>query len=181
MEVFCVDVRGGHVPGLDKGLLDFAVLRGLPNERKYEHLLFPEADYFGLVMRKDDCLAGREGIRVGDLVGLPLFCSKQSWEGDIRPWAKERFGELRLEGSFRLAYNGSVFVKEGLGYLLALDGLVDTSSESGLVFRPLSPALEVPLCLAWGRRQTLTPIAKRFLDQLRAVFAACGREDHFAP
>ena len=167
--------------GLDKGLLDFAVLCGLPNERKYEHLLFPEADYFGLVMRKDDCLAGREGIRVGDLVGLPLFCSKQSWEGDIRPWAKERFGELRLEGSFRLAYNGSVFVKEGLGYLLALDGLVDTSSESGLVFRPLSPTLEVPLCLAWGRRQTLTPIAKRFLDQLRGMFAACGREDHFAP
>ena len=166
---------------LDKGLLDFAVLCGLPNERKYEHLLFPEADCFGLVMRKDDCLAGREGIRVGDLVGLPLFCSEQSWEGDIRPWAKERFGELRLEGSFRLAYNGSVFVKEGLGYLLALDGLVDTSSESGLVFRPLSPALEVPLCLACGRRQTLTPIAKRFLDQLRAVFAACGREDHFAP
>lgn len=161
--------------------MDFAVLCGLPNGRKYEHLLFPEADYFGLVMRKDDCLAGREVIRVGDLVGLPLFCSEQSWEGDIRPWAKERFGELRLEGSFRLAYNGSVFVKEGLGYLLALDGLVDTSSESGLVFRPLSPALEVPLCLAWGRRQTLTPIAKRFLDQLRAVFAACGREDHFAP
>lgn len=167
--------------GLDKGLLDFAVLCGLPNERKYEHLLFPEADYFGLVMRKDDCLAGREGIRVGDLVGLPLFCSEQSWEGDIRPWAKERFGELRLEGSFRLAYNGSVFVKEGLGYLLALDGLVDTSSESGLVFRPLSPTLEVPLCLTWGRRQTLTPIAKRFLDQLRGMFAACGREDHFAP
>lgn len=166
---------------MDKGLLDFAVLCELPNERRYEHLLFPEADYFGLVMRKDDCLAGREGIRVGDLVGLPLFCSKQSWEGDIRPWAKERFGELRLEGSFRLAYNGSVFVKEGLGYLLALDGLVDTSSESGLVFRPLSPALEVPLCLAWGRRQTLTPIAKRFLDQLRGMFAACGREDHFAP
>ena len=107
-------------------------------------------------MRKDDCLAGREVIRVGDLIGLPLFCSKQSWEGDIRPWAKERFGELRLEGSFRLAYNGSVFVKEGLGYLRALDGLVDTSSESGLVFRPLSPALEVPLCLACGRRQTLT-------------------------
>lgn len=111
--------------------MDFAVLCGLPNERKYEHLLFPEADYFGLVMRKDDCLAGREGIRVGDLVGLPLFCSEQSWEGDIRPWAKERFGELRLEGSFRLAYNGSVFVREGLGYLLALDGLVDTSSKAG--------------------------------------------------
>ena len=101
LEVFCVDVRGGHVPGLDKGLLDFAVLCGLPNERRYEHLLFPEADYFGLVMRGDDCLAGRGGIRVGDLVGLPLFCSEQSWEGDIRPWAKERFGELRLEGSVR--------------------------------------------------------------------------------
>ena len=32
---------------LDKGLLDFAVICELPNERKYNYILFPEADYFG--------------------------------------------------------------------------------------------------------------------------------------
>lgn len=157
---------------LDKGLLDFAVLCGLPDERKYEHLLFPESDRFGLVMREGDPLATREDICVDDLVGLPLFCSEQSWEDDIRPWAKGEFGRLRLEGSFRLAYNGSLFAKEGLGYLLVLGNLIDTSLESGLVFRPLSPALEVPLCLIWSRHQTLTPMAERFLDQLRDTFAA---------
>ena len=100
LEVFRVDVGGGHVPGLDKGLLDFAVLCGLPNGRKYEHLLFPEADYFGLVMREDDCLAGREGIRVGDLVGLPLFCSKQSWRAISARGQRRDSGSSASRASF---------------------------------------------------------------------------------
>ena len=53
------------------------------------------------------------------------------------------FTSLHLEGSFRLAYNGSMFAQEGLGILLTLNNLIDTSSESGLVFRPLSPHLEM--------------------------------------
>lgn len=39
--------------------------------------------------------------------------------------------ELRLEGSFRLSYNGSMFAREGLGYLLTFDHLIDTSPDSG--------------------------------------------------
>ncbi len=157
---------------LDKGLLDFAVICELPNERKYDSILFPEADYFGVVMPGDSALAEKEAVTAADLAGLPLFCSEQSWENDIRPWAKERFASLRLEGSFRLAYNGSLFAKEELGILLTLNNLIDTSPESGLVFRPLSPRLEMKLYLIWNKYQSLTPIAERFLRQIQASFPA---------
>ena len=156
---------------LDKGLLDFAVICETPDERKYNHILFPEADYFGAVIPSDSALAKKEQITAEDLTGLPLFCSEQSWENDIRPWARELFSTFRLEGSFRLAYNGSMFAKEGLGILLSLNNLVDTSPESGLVFRPLSPHLEMKMYLIWNKYQSFTPIAERFLKQLQGSFA----------
>ena len=155
---------------LDKGLLDFAVICETPDERKYHFVSFPEADYFGAAIPADSPLAGKESITADDLAGMPLFCSEQSWENDIRPWAKERFSALRLEGSFRLAYNGSMFAKEGLGILLTLNNLIDTSAESGLVFRPLSPRLEMKMYMIWNKYQSFTPIAERFLKQIQKSF-----------
>ena len=156
---------------LDKGLLDFAVICETPDEKKYHHILFPESDYFGVVFPADSPLVEKEKITAEDLAGLPLFSSEQSWENDIRPWAGERFATLRLEGSFRLAYNGSMFAKEGLGILLTLNDLVDTSPGSGLVFRPLYPHLEMKMYLIWNKYRSFTPIAERFLKQIQSSFA----------
>ena len=156
---------------LDKGLLDFIVLAESPDADKYESLIFPESEIWGLVMPEDDPLAKKKVIRVDDLIGLPLFCSEQSWKNDIPRWAGAKMDQLHLEGSFRLAYNGSMFTKEHLGYLLTFDKLVDTSSGSGLVFRPLTPRLETSLYLVWKKYQTFSPIADRFLAQLGTSFS----------
>ncbi len=155
---------------LDKGLLDFLVLAELPDSRKYEYLAFPEKDVWGLVIPAGDPLADHQVIRMEDLTGLPLFCSEQSWNEELKKWAGSSFSKLKLEGSFRLSYNGSVFAREGLGYLLTFSHLIDTSEESGLVFRPLEPTLETTLFIAWNRYQAFTPIAERFLKHLKESF-----------
>ena len=159
---------------LDKGLLDFAVVCDEPEPRKYDALPFPDGDLWGVIMPADAPLAARESIRVTDLIGIPLFTSAQGWTGDIRKWAGSRFPELHLEGSFRLAYNASMFVREGLGYQLSFQHLVDVSEGSGLVFRPLDPALKTRLYLIWNRYQTFTPIAEQFLRQVRSSFRTRG-------
>ena len=155
---------------LDKGLLDFAVLAEIPDPAKYKSLIFPESDIWGIVMPADNTLAKKKAISVDDLIGLPLFCSGQGWEKDIPHWAMDKMDQLHLEGSFRLSYNASLFAKEHLGYLLTFDRLVDTSEASGLTFRPLTPRLETKLFLIWKRYQTFSPIAERFLRQIRASF-----------
>ena len=157
---------------LDKGLLDFLVLAELPDSRKYEYLAFPEMDVWGLVIPESDPLSEKDAIRAEALKGLPLFCSEQAWNGDIKKWAGSSFSGMKLEGSFRLSYNGSVFAREGLGYLLTFRHLIDTSDGSGLVFRPLEPTLETTLYIVWNRYQTFTPIAERFLRQLKEAFSA---------
>jgi DNA-binding transcriptional LysR family regulator len=159
---------------LDKGLLDFLVLAELPDSRRYEYLAFPEKDVWGLVIPENDPLSEMDVIRADTLKGLPLFCSEQAWNGDIKKWAGSSFSKMKLEGSFRLSYNGSVFAREGLGYLLTFRNLIDTSKESGLVFRPLEPPLETTLYITWNRYQAFTPIAERFLKQLKESFFTAG-------
>ena len=156
---------------LDKGLLDFAVLAEKPDAGKYGYLVFPDADVWGLVFSKDDPLAEKERITAEDLKGLPLFCSEQSWQNDIPAWCGDTMPLLRLEGSFRLSYNGSMFAREGLGYLLTFEHLVDASPDSGLVFRPLFPRLETKLYLIWKKYPSFSPIAQRFLEQLKRSFS----------
>ena len=155
---------------LDKGILDFAVLAEEPDTTKYNHLTFPEADIWGVIMPKNCPLAEKQGIETNDLIGLPLFCSEQSWNRDIPKWCGNRMDELHLEGSFRLSYNGSLFVKEGLGYLLTLSNLIDTGPDSGLVFRPLIPKLEAKIYLIWKKYQVFTPIAERLLEKFKERF-----------
>ncbi len=157
---------------LDKGLLDFAVICETPDLKKYESVEFPQKDVWGLIMPEDSPLAKKKAIRPKDLAGLPLFGSEQGWNSDIKNWAGEYYDQLHLEGSFRLSYNGSMFVKEGLGYLLTFEHIVDVSEGSGLVFRPLYPKQEVKLYLIHNRFQALTPIAERFLKQAAHSFRA---------
>ena len=156
---------------LDKGLLDFAVIcSDLPDTRKYDYIEFPGSDTWGVVMPAEHPLANKKAILMDDLVGEPLFCSEQSWNTEIREWAGARFDKLRLEGSFRLSYNGSMFALEGLGLLLTFEHLTDCSEGSGLVFRPLSPHLGSAFYLIWNKHQAFTPIAERFLTQVTQSF-----------
>lgn len=156
---------------LDRGVIDFAVLAQEPDAAKYHALPLPEPDVWGLVVPAGHPLASRDAVTFDDLVGLPLFCSEQGWDDDIARWCGEGRDRLRLEGSFRLSYNGSLFVREGLGCLLTFDHLVDTSPGSGLVFLPLAPRLETRIQLIWRRYQMFSPIAERFLEAARKAFS----------
>ena len=157
---------------LDKGLLDFGVICSeIPDTRKYNYITFPRTDIWGAVMADSHPLARKKVITVDDLIGVPLFCSEQSWEREISEWAGKRSYELHLEGSFRLSFNGSMFALEGLGVLLTFEHLVGCSEGSGLVFRQLAPVKESSFYLIWGKYQVLTPIAERFLKQITYSFS----------
>ena len=71
------------------------------------------------------------------------------------------------ESLFQLSYNGSIFAREGLGVLLTLDHLINTSSESDLAFVPLEPPLENKMYLVWKKYQIFSPIAEKFLEEIR--------------
>ena len=152
---------------LDRGVLDLAVIVEPPNLTKYNYLTIPESDKWGLIMRRDSPLAGKAFVTFDDIYGLPLFCSEQSIRVDFPRWCGDHMDQLNFAGTVNLAYNGSVFVKEGLGYLLTFEHLIDTSAESGLCFRPIQPVLETNMYIIWKKYQVFSPIAELFLKWLK--------------
>ena len=114
-------------------------------------------------------LTKKTALTFEDLKGLPLFCSVQGWRGDIERWSGGRTSELSLESHVTLPTNGALFVREGLGFLLSFEGLVDTGETSPLTCRPLDPPLTARSYLIRRKNATVTPIAERFLAVLREL------------
>lgn len=156
---------------LDSGLFDFAFLVEPPNLSKYNYLEVPAADTWGVVMRRDDPLSQKGQIGIDDLVGKNLICSEQAMQVDIPRWCGEKADLLNLTGTVNLVYNGAVFVREGLGYLLSFDKLANTGSESELCFRPLFPALETKMFVAWKKYQVFSPAAELLLEEMKKCFS----------
>lgn len=155
---------------LDRGLLDFGVIVEAPDPDRYQYLEIPGADTWGVILPKDHPLAKKQTVRVDDLYGEELICSEQSVAVDIPRWCGKKAGRLNFTGNTNLAYNGSIFVKEGLGLMLSFEHLIQPSEENGLVFRPLEPKLENKMYLIWKKYQVFSPIAYRvFITDLTGL------------
>lgn len=72
--------------------------------------------------------------------------------------------------TYNLIYNASLMVEEGLGYALCLDKLVNTSENSRLCFRPLTPKMEAHLDIVWKKYQVFSSAAERFLGKVQEAF-----------
>ena len=156
---------------LNRGQLDFGLICEAPDLAKYNYIEIPIPDVWGVVMRKDSKLAKKKAIRYEDLTGLPLICSVQAIYTDFPRWCGDKVEKLNIFTTLNLFYNGSVFVREGLGYMLTFDKLADTSSGSELCFRPLAPRLETKMYIIWKKHQQFTPVSELFMEELRAVLA----------
>ena len=152
---------------LDRGLLDFAVIAQAVDLSKYNYLEVPGTDTWGVVMRKDAPLAQKETVCISDLLDLPLIVSRQGIREDIPKLFGEAVDRLNIVATINLTYNGSVLVREGLGYILTFDHLVDTSEWSGLCFRPLTPSLETKLYVIWKKYQVFSPAAELLLEEMQ--------------
>lgn len=148
---------------LDRGLLDFALIFTDFDRNAYHHLTLEEKEIFGVIMRRDDALAEKEFITVKDLYGKPLIVSRANGL-DIFSGSQAR--KLQVAATYNLLYNASLMVEDGIGVAISFDGLVDTSENSSLCFRPLYPEISVSPSLIWKRHQKLSIISQLFIKQL---------------
>lgn len=150
---------------LDKGLTDFGLFVGKVNLNKYNFMLLPGFDRWGVIMRRNDELAAKEYILPEDLRGRELLLSHQAKVyGEFSQWLGYPPDDLNIIGTHNLIYNASVMVREGIGILITIDGIVNVTGESELKFVPLKPEISAKLVLAWKKEAVLSPAAKKFLE-----------------
>ncbi len=165
---------------LDKGILDFGVLIHPVDISKYDSITLPVKNLWGVIMRKDSPLAAKKHVEPGDLVNLPLICSRMDDSGPSRnpfaAWFGAGFEKLNVVATYNLIYNAALMVDAGIGYALSLNHLSNIDSRSSLCFRPLQPRLESGLSIVWKKYQVFNKAAEVFKNRIEENFAAdqCG-------
>ena len=167
-----LDIHSGDASSvterLDQGIVDFGLLVGTPSLEKYNTLKLPVHDQWGVLLRKDDPLAKVKVFTPNMLNDLPLIVSKQALiTNELSGWLGYSMEDANILATYNLINNAIIMAEEGLGYLVSLDQLANTTKTGNLSFRPLNPPIEAPLYLIWRKNQTLSTVSEIFLKAIR--------------
>ncbi len=151
---------------LEKGLIDFGIIFGSADSSRYNSVPLPYKETWGVLMRKDSPLAQKEEILPEDLWDKPLIISRQD---SAEAWLTRPLSELEIVATYNLLFNASLMVEEGLGYAIGFDKIINTSGDSVLCFRPLSPRREEGMSIVWKKYQVFSKAAEKFLEKLKEL------------
>ena len=82
------------------------------------------------------------------------------------PGSAATLADLDVVATYNLLYNAAALARAGVGYVVSLEGIVETSLATGLVFRPLEPAITAQVAIAWKRYQAFSPAAEAFQQKI---------------
>lgn len=101
---------------------------------------------------------------------LPLIISRQESKGGIiESWLQKDFSKLNIAATYSLAFNGSIMVRDGVGYALVIDNIINVTGESSLCFRPCTPALKAGINVVWKKYQIFSKAAGKYLEKLSSI------------
>ena len=163
------------VEKLDKGLIDFGVVMQPSDISKYNKISLPENDIWGIVMTKDSALAGKEYIDLKDLEHMPLILSRKAFrnpssDNEFTRWFNKKKNKLNIAATYDLFFNAAILAQKKIGYVFALNNLINTSKTSSLCFRPLKPIIEAKWDIVWKKYQVFSPASRLFLAKLQDKF-----------
>lgn len=156
---------------LNKGLDDLSfTVHDIRNDR-FNVIDLPLYDQWGILLKDSHPLAIKKAVSLSDIENEPLIVSKQGYEQIFPRWfSADRYSKLNITATYNLVYNGTLFVKEGLGICLIFSKLVSTDNNEGLTFRPLTGVPKASMKLLWRKNNPLSPQANIFLDYFKKEF-----------
>ena len=160
----------GVKEGLEKGTLDFGFLIQSEPPSYYQYIELAHKDTWGVIMRKDSPLARLEKISAEDLNGLPLIMSQQSLaQKELLNWFGKDECALNIVATYTLIYNASIMAEEGIGYVIALDRLINLQGDSVLTFRPIYPPQTCRNFFIWKPHQIFSRAASLLLEKINRL------------
>lgn len=82
-------------------------------------------------------------------------------------WFRKQVYALNIVATYSLLYNESLMVNDGPGYALCLGGIINTTGDSDLCFRPLAPEVPAHMGIVWKKFQVFSKASEKFLEALR--------------
>lgn len=159
---------------LERGVDDFGVFLSYPDVDRFAHLRLHVTDAWGVLMRADDPLAGRELISPADLATAPVIMPDRYQVdgvpvGVLATWLGDYVDKLDVAATTNLLFNAAHLVRAGMGRALSVNGAVMAHEGSELVHRLLYPPLISVVDVAWKRGAAHTNAVRRFIEHLQSA------------
>lgn len=150
---------------IEKGILDIGLLMEPVDIAKYEFIRMPLKEKWGVLVRSDSDISGREAVCPQDLAKIPLLMAKRELvRNELASWFGDFYEQLQIAATYNLILNAAVMVRSGVGSALGFDlGAV----YEDLRFIPLSPELRTGSVLVWKKNQMLPEAAMRFIQHIK--------------
>ena len=153
---------------MDQGLTDIGILVEPFDMEKYDFVrIHPEARW-GVMMRGDDPLAGKEYIRAEDLTGRNIILpGRRKLNAELETWLGNVYEKIHVPMLATLAANTAVMVEEGIGVSFTSEGAVPLGDDRRIRFVPLYPEISIRTALAWKRHQPFSHATTSFIRYLK--------------
>ena len=156
---------------LEKGLLDLAILIEPIEIEKYEKIVLPRKETWGILTSADSFLAHKEEITPEDIKGVPLLVSRRpEVQQMFSQWSKIPIEELPIVGTYNLIFNVFSLVENHVGSALTISGAVGERRDETIKFLPLVPQIETSCVLVWKRNRVMSPVVTAFIARFREAF-----------
>ncbi|KUP22558.1 LysR family transcriptional regulator [Paenibacillus sp. DMB5] len=153
---------------LEKGLADVGMLHDPIRYEKFDYVKLPTTgDRLGILMPKDSHFANSEYITSEIFSDLPIILPDQAFYGNPNPeWIGGNRSNLNIVATYNLLYNATFLVEQGVGFVVCLEGLADTSGNRNLIFRPLYPELRADMYMVTKKYKTFSSSVKMFIKKV---------------
>ncbi len=157
---------------LEKGLLDLAIVLEPVSTEKYETIVLPRKEKWGLLVSMDSFLAQKTVLTKDELQGVPLLISKRpEVQALFSRFMNKDIAELPIIGTFNLIFNIFSLVENNVGSAFVIEGATMYRQASTMKFLPLSPVMETNCVLVWKKNRSLSPVVKELIKRFHSAFS----------
>lgn len=155
---------------LDKGLVEIGLLLEPVDTSKYDYVRLIQKETWGILMRDDHPLAGKDSISPAEIVKYPLILPlRERVRSEILNWLNCNEKELIIPLCYTLLSNAALMVEAGLGCAFCLDGALAIHSSPRLRFVPISPEHTTRSVLVWKKDNLFSRAAALFIQEINSL------------
>lgn len=152
---------------LERGTLDIGVLLGPTDISKYESIVLPGKERWGVLVPAKCPLAQKEYVTKEDLVGRRVFIAKRGVAQGVADWFGEYYDKMNVYATYNLLYNAAMLVDCEVGAAITIEGALKLYHNPNIIFKPFYPELAVTSTMVWKKHQPQTRAVSTFLEYVR--------------
>lgn len=168
----CFDLYGANGDDikekLDWGLIDLGIVLEPVETAKYDYIRLPLEERWGVIIRKDDPLAGLDCIQPKELLNSPIILPRRAIVIDeIAKWLGVQRSQLNIFMTQNLLTNVVPVVEQNMGRVICIEGALQLRPSDQLCFVPFYPKKTSKHVVIWKKNKVFSDTTAIFLDFLR--------------